>query len=141
MSEIATWPNETQIASGEATPNSGYYSIPRRVLITIRQEMIQQPMEEMPTEPKASIDVGTLPDDRLHLRRPLSVKVTLEPPFYVASCDEFDEFGFSNNFFGAVDDLRMAVADLYWSLKEEKSNLGTDLSNLWIALKAAIDER
>ena len=52
--------------------------------------------------------------------------------------DGFDEFGYSDSPMGAVDDLRLTLSELYWSLKDDEDSLGTHLSELWYRISGII---
>lgn len=86
-------------------------------------------------------NIGTLVDDRLHLRQAITVKMMKENEFYIAFCEKFQEYGYGNDPISAVDDLRLTLVELYWSLKENQDRLGVDLAKLWKSLQSYIEER
>ena len=87
-----------------------------------------------------TVEIGSLFDDRLRMNGPLTVEIEQEVGFFLAKLQGFDEFGYSDNPMGAVDDLRLTLAELYWSLKEDQDNLGVHLSELWQRILGIIRE-
>lgn len=110
--------------------------VPRRVLEGAQQEYL----EASQATPREFI-VGTLLDDRLRLRVPIRVEMEQEGAFYVAKCNEFSEFGYGKHPMSAVDDLRVTLAELYWTLRDEESNLARHVSQTWARLRGAVEER
>lgn len=101
-----------------------------------------------PEEPWATVDqisaelptvvIESLFDDRLLLRVPVTLELEQEGNFYIAKCDEFEEFGYGGNPFQAVDDFRQTLAELYWTLKEEQSRLAPGLAGVWQRLNQVV---
>jgi len=87
-----------------------------------------------------TVEIGSLFDDRLRMYRAVNVVIEQEVGFFLAKLEGFDEFGYSDNPMGAVDDLRLTLAELYWSLKEDQENLGAHLSELWQRITGIIRE-
>ena len=87
-----------------------------------------------------TVEIGSLFDDRLRMNGPLIVVIEQEGDFFIAKLEGFDEFGYSDDPMGAVDDLRLTLAELYWSLKDDHNNLGTHLSELWQRILGIIRE-
>jgi len=84
--------------------------------------------------------IGHLLDDRLRLPAPVSLDLEKEGDFYIARCDEFEEFGYSYSPFGAVDDFRRTLTELYWTLKKEQARLSPSLTNVWQRLSRVVRE-
>jgi hypothetical protein len=84
--------------------------------------------------------LGNLFDLRLRLSNPLEVELEQEGEFYIAKCEYLQEFGYSTEAFGAVEDLKHALAELYWSLKGNQDRLGTDLADTWQKMDELIYE-
>lgn len=87
------------------------------------------------------IMLGHLRDGRLKVRKPFNVKMDLEGAQYVAEATELDEFGFGNNASEAIIDLQHAVAELYFTLQEEKEKLGPDLLRIWNVMEDKITSK
>jgi len=134
MPEIASWPIEKQIGLNTIKDHIASDPMPRIMVFKVKviNKTVKLPKDVM---------VGTLPDDRLQLKKSLTVKIEKEGDKYIASCNDFYEFGYGDYLFNAVDDLRMAVVELYWRLNEEKNNLGKDLAKLWENLQQFIEKR
>ncbi len=86
-----------------------------------------------------NLKIGTLPDDRLRLRRPLNVTIMQECNMYVATCKELEEFGYGDDPFEAIDDLRQAISELYWTFDKEQGRLGSALAKLWVILQSIVE--
>ena len=87
------------------------------------------------------IMIGNLLDDRLRLLAPLEIHWEKEGEHYIASCEEFDQFGYGDDPLQAVDDLRQSLAELYWTLKNSQDSLGKGLARRWAHLEEVIQER
>lgn len=141
MMQVATWPAGKPDVGRTMQPSpwsSLFSDALRRTTVTIRGSRVRV---RVPKATPPVFNVGTLFDDRLRLREPLTVKVEQEENLYVAKCEEFEEFGYGNDPMTAVDDLRGALAELYWMLKEEQGRLGPTLAELWVALQETVEER
>ena len=94
--------------------------------------------------PKSSahdqMQIGSLLDHRLRMREPLTLELEQEGEFYIAKCDELNEFGYGTDPIAAVQDIRKTTAELYWSLKEDQERLGTDLASTWQRLSELVYE-
>ncbi len=97
------------------------------------------PKEDLAT--LTTFESGTLLDDRLRLLRPLTVRIEKENEFFIAGCEYLEEFGYNHDPMSALDDLRVTIAELYWSLKEQQGRLGADLAQIWVRMKEVIAER
>ncbi len=85
-----------------------------------------------------SILLGSLRDGRLRVYEPINVKFIVEGPHVIAECEEFNEFGFGENWPGALSDLQGAIAELYLTLESEEGRLGPDLEAVWASLQSKI---
>ena len=70
-------------------------------------------------------------ESTLHMREPLTLQMEQEGEFYIAKCDELNEFGYGTDPIAAVQDIRNTIAELYWTLKVDQERLGSDLSKTW----------
>lgn len=94
----------------------------------------------IPATPK-ELEIGTLFDDRLRLNNTITVIMEQEGDIYIARCDFLDEFGYGESPSDAIDDLRVVIDELYWTLKAERENLGPDMARLWGRLSELIEEK
>lgn len=88
----------------------------------------------------SDVFVGSLFDDRLRMVEPIHVEVEQEGDDYIAKCDKFNEFGYGEDVFSAIDDLRITLAELYWSLKHKERTLGKELAALFMDLSQVIKQ-
>lgn len=88
------------------------------------------------------LQVATLPDDRLRMEEPVEVKIERENEFYIARCDDLNEFGYGESPTEAIEDLQLTLVELYWVLKaEEEDKLGPDMAEVRKRLRQLIQER
>ena len=87
------------------------------------------------------LELATLPDDRLRMKAPIEVKIEREGEYYVARCDELNEFGYGESPTEAIEDLQLVLVELYWTLKEEQEKLGAGMVEVWEHLRELIQER
>jgi hypothetical protein len=87
------------------------------------------------------LEIGTLLDDRLRVHGAINVAMEQEGETYIARCDSLDEFGYGETPFDAIDDLRMVIAELYWTLKAESRNLSPNMVRLWECLGKLVEEK
>ena len=86
------------------------------------------------------VEIGSLLDTRLRMRGTLTLEMEQEGEFYIAKCDELNEFGYDYDPIGAVQDVRVSIAELYWELKENQHRLGADLAETWRKLSELVYE-
>ena len=98
-----------------------------------------EPGEEV-THELRHVQIGSLLDPRLRVQGTLVLDIKRDGEFYIASCDQFDEYGYGTDVINAVQDARHTIAELYWELKENQDRLGPDLERTWQALSAQIYE-
>ena len=98
-----------------------------------------EPEEEV-THELRHVQIGSLLDPRLRVQGTLVLDIKRDGEFYIASCDQFDEYGYGTDVINAVQDARHTIAELYWELKENQDRLGPDLERTWQALSAQIYE-
>ena len=79
-------------------------------------------------------------ESTLRMRHPLTLQMEQEGEFYIAKCDELNEFGYGTDPIAAVQDIRHTIAELYWSLKGDQGRLGTDLVETWLRLSELVYE-
>ncbi len=101
---------------------------------------ISSPTRSVQATPQL-LQIGTLLDDRLRLKRPLEVEIEQEGNSYIAACRYVDEFGYGESPMMAIDDLQATLAELYWALKEDQKRLGPHLAQIWERLREAVEER
>ena len=103
--------------------------------------MSQSQVTLQPTPLPDHMLLGALRHPRLRLKAPLSVNLSAENEYIIAECPELNEFGYGPHLTAAIADLQHTIAELYFTLKEEQTRLGSDLSTLWATLQAKIQER
>ena len=86
------------------------------------------------------IEIASLLDTRLRMNGSLTLEMEQEGEFYIAKCDELNEFGYDYDPIGAVQDIRATIAELYWELKENQDRLGADLAKTWQRLSELVYE-
>lgn len=87
------------------------------------------------------IKLGALRDGRLRVISPISVNLSTEGQHVIAEAVELNEFGFGENPSEAIMDLQHTIAELYFSLEEERDRLGTDLQQVLDRLQQKICKR
>lgn len=89
----------------------------------------------------ARIKLESLADDRLRVKEPIAVAVFRDDEgFILAEAVELNEFGYGDDPAAAVQELRYAIADLYFSLEEDQDRLGPGLQTVWAVLQAKIEK-
>ena len=96
--------------------------------------------EVLPTLP-SEILLGSLRDGRLKVCKPIKVSFSTEGTHVIAEALGLSEFGFGESHSAALTDLQHAVAELYFTLEEEKKHLGNDLQEVWSRLQERIHKR
>ena len=96
---------------------------------------VVEPSIATPTE----IMIGSLRDGRLRVMKPIRVKFSREGAGFIAEAMDLNEFGFGGNQSEAVADLQHAIAELYFSLRDERNRLGPDLRRVWKKVDRAIE--
>jgi hypothetical protein len=77
-----------------------------------------------------TIQLGSIPDVRLRVIRPIAVELSREGESVIASVPELEEFGQGSTSSDALNDLGFSLAELLLSLQENQSRLGPDLVRL-----------
>lgn len=103
---------------------------------------------ELPTVPAKIIGpalpetmlLGALRDPRLRLVVPLTITFESENDDIIAHCEDLEEFGFGKHLTEAIEDLQVAIAELYFTLKQENNRLGSNLKRIWGSLRQKIKE-
>ena len=111
----------------------------------VTEEGAIEPVSEVEPREKAmhelrQVQIGSLLDSRLRVQGTLVLNIERDGEFYIATCDQFDEYGYGTDAINAVQDARTTIAELYWELKENQGRLGSDLERTWQALSAQIYE-
>ena len=76
----------------------------------------------------------------LSLTEPLSVALEYDGKQVIAYAHDLDLFGYGETENEALDDLRRTVADLYYTLREERASLGPMPAQVWDYLTHIIVE-
>ena len=87
------------------------------------------------------IKLGALRDGRLRVISPISVNLSTEGQYIIAEAVELNEFGFGENPSKAIADLQHTIAELYFTLEEERDSLGVDLRQILDRLQEKIRKR
>ena len=85
-----------------------------------------------------NFDLDGLRDERLTVVEPFAIERTTDAGQCVLEATEINEFGFGENLTEAIADLQAAIADLYFSLEEERERLGRDLAKVWATLSRKV---
>ncbi len=86
------------------------------------------------------VEIGSLLDTRLRMRRSLTLEIERQGDSYVAKCSALNEAGYGDDPSQAVQDIRWTIADIYWKLKEDQDRLGADLVETWRKLSELVYE-
>jgi len=106
-----------------------------KVIVTVKR------LEPPKKQPLTQLRLGSLGPTRLQLRRPLPVRLEREKEYIVAYCDELEEYGFGPHLTAALEDLKLTIVELYFTLKAERHRLGPALQPIWAKLQEVIIER
>ena len=87
-----------------------------------------------------STSIGSLRHGELRIIQPIEVRFSTEDSQCIAEAPEFNESGFGTTRSEALADLQFAIAELYFELKSEQSNLGPDLMTIWGKMSQAIKQ-
>ena len=87
----------------------------------------------------ARIKLESLSDDRLRVKEPIEVVVFETEGLVVAEAEELYECGDGPSPAAAIADLQYAIADLYFTLAAEPSNLGQGLRQVWQILQTKVE--
>ena len=82
--------------------------------------------------------ITTLADDRLRVLAPFNVRFLVEGGSVAAEAPEVNEFGFGSTLAEAVQDLRVAITELYLTLRDDRGRLGPDLRKVWEDLQRKV---
>ena len=89
----------------------------------------------------ATVMLGFLRDGRLRVRAAIEVAILEADGQIIAEAEELNEFGSGDNLTEAIIDLQHAIAELYFSLEEDKDRLGPGLEKVWAVLQGKIEKR
>jgi len=87
----------------------------------------------------ARIKLESLSDDRLRVKEGIEVVVFETEGLVVAEAEELYECGDGPSPAAAIADLQYAIADLYFTLAAEQSNLGQGLRQVWQILQTKVE--
>jgi hypothetical protein len=100
----------------------------------------QTPVSSVQATPKELL-IGSLPDDRLRVKSAITVSIEREKDTYIARCDTLDEFGYGESPSDAIEDLKMAIVELYLTLKAEQGKLGPDMARVQKRISELVQEK
>ncbi len=86
------------------------------------------------------MSIGRLRHVELRIIQPIEVRFSTEDALTIAEAPEFNETGFGGNRSEALVDLQFAIAELYFELKAEQHDLGSDLKTVWDKMSQAIEQ-
>lgn len=103
-------------------------------------ETVVEQLEAAPPEllVPGAIQLGTLSDPRLRVIAPIHVRLFEEHGQVVAEATDLSEFGFGSNVSEAMRDVQRAIAQLYFSLDQDRERLGSDLQSAWSTLERTV---
>ena len=87
----------------------------------------------------ARIKLESLADDRLRVKEGIKVVIFETEGLVVAEAEELYECGDGPSQAAAIADLQYALADLYFTLEVEPSNLGQGLRQVWEILQTKVE--
>ena len=87
----------------------------------------------------ARIKLESLADDRLRVKAAIDVVLFETEGLVVAEAEELYECGDGADQGEAIADLQYAIADLYFTLEAEQSNLGQGLRQVWQILQTKVE--
>ena len=93
----------------------------------------------LPLTLPARIKLESLSDDRLRVKAAIEVVVFETEGLVVAEAEELYECGDGPGQAAAIADLQYALADLYFTLEAEQSNLGQGFRQIWEILQTKIE--
>jgi hypothetical protein len=88
-----------------------------------------------------TLQIATVPDDRLHMKAAVEVVIEQEGEFYIARCNDLSEFGYGESPTEAIEDLQLSLVELYWAFKADADKLGPRMAEIWKHLRKVIEER
>lgn len=97
--------------------------------------------EDLATAAPSTVALGFLRDGELRVREAIEVAILEEDGQIIAEAEELNEFGAGDNQSEAVIDLQHAIAELYFSLEEDKDRLGPGLQRVWEVLQVKVEKR
>lgn len=115
----------------------------RRASVALPKEVtwLIGPEGDLATALPATVRLGFLRDGRLRVRAAIEVAILKEEGQIIAAAEELNEFGSGDNLAEAIIDLQHAIAELYFSLEEDKDRLGPGLQKVWEVLQGKIEKR
>lgn len=86
------------------------------------------------------IPIQFLESEGLRLIKPLFINLSyyLDDKIYIVDSLELNVYGSGKDEQLAVDDFKLAIKELYFSLKEDKDKLGPDLKKKWDILSKIV---
>ena len=136
---------EGDVGNGPNAESAGHHPSEVMFIKFPAQQQVHPPvMADLEVRPGSAahdqIQIGSLLDSRLRMREPLTLVMEQEGEFYIARCEELNEFGYGTDPISAVQDIRNTIAELYWELKENQNRLGSDLAQTWQILSDLVYE-
>lgn len=132
--ELFTKPAVAEIGRGTSA---------RQAKVALPKEIRPQtwPDADGATAAPATVALGFLRDGRLRVRAAIEVAIREADGQIIAEAEELNEFGSGDNQAEAIIDLQHAIAELYFSLEEDKDRLGPGLEKVWAVLQGKIEKR
>ncbi len=88
-----------------------------------------------------NLELGFLRDARLRVVQHIELRVHETDEGMSVYSPALDEFGCGNDLEEAIEDFQHSVADLFFSLEERSSSLGTHLQEVWKVLRELVQRR
>ena len=83
---------------------------------------------------RSTFRLGSLSDGRFRVVQPFDVDFLLDGDSLVAEAAEINEFGFGSTYSEAIRDLQATIVELYLTLRDDQTNLGPDIQQVWDTL-------
>lgn len=83
---------------------------------------------------RSTFRLGSLSDGRFRVVQPFDVSFLLEGDSLIAEAAEINEFGFGSTYSEAIRDLQATIVELYLTLRDDQTNLGPDIQQVWDTL-------
>ena len=88
-----------------------------------------------------TVYIQNVGDTRLFLQRDIPISIEYNDNVVTAISYDLEEFGFGNDEFEALKDIRESIVSLFYLFKEEEDNLGPLPKRQWNYLKDIIIEK
>ena len=129
-SDVRTGARESSRRSSGASAHTG----------PVRVKDSSNPDGELISAYRDRVEIGSLLDTRLRMRRSLTLEIERHGDSYVAKCSTLNKSGYGDDPSQAVQNIRRTIAELYWELKGDQDRLGPDLAKTWQRLSELVYE-